>query len=72
MSRLTLVVTIDLEGDALSNPGSSEEEAQRILGVAADKVARLMGGRGHWMADQSTGLCDVNGNRVGVVEVVDR
>lgn len=72
MARKTLTLFIDLESALLADPDTSETEAQRVLNIAADRVARLMTGGGDWMVDESTTLFDTNGVRVGEMRIEER
>lgn len=74
MSRRYLTLTIDLEGDALSSPDTCEEEARRVLDLAADRLGRFISAQtGTWMVPgEAVNLRDINGNTCGLMAVEER
>jgi hypothetical protein len=67
--RRRLILTLDLEGDALATYGEAELEA--IFQQVSGKLPSLRP-FGTWVTGAVTSLFDSKGNRVGVLEVVSK
>jgi hypothetical protein len=69
IERKTLVVTIDLEGAALSQEDGVPEMRDILRGLANKADTLWSDGTGGWKHNHGFTIQDSNGNRVGQAEV---